>query len=193
MPFKISNPWILEHPAEVTDVQWLIVSTIGFVLVAFIFYKFVLLGMIAPHLKDRTVAIEEADRQVQQTLAETEQLRNDYRQRLERIEEETQQRMTAAIREAENLRDQILADGREHAAALVRRSEEEIAHERAKSMLLLRKKFVEDTIHAAQYAASRSLAPQDQSRLVAGFIQELNGTETAPSRTASAAAPGAAS
>jgi F-type H+-transporting ATPase subunit b len=167
------NPFILEHPADVSDLQWLIIRGIGFVLVALVITRWIWPSMIAPVLSERRVQIANAGEQVRETLAETEHMRNDYRIRLEGIEDETEARMTEAVREAEDLREHILGEAKQTAAAIVRRGEDEVSRERAKAVMQMRTKFIEDVILAAQYAASRSLDTPEQRRLVEEFTKNV--------------------
>jgi len=166
-------PWILEHTKEVTDLQWLMVTGIGFLLVAWLVLAKVWPGMIRPHLVERHQGIIQAAEQVESTLRETKELRDDYRSRLEGIEHETKRRLEEAVHEAEALREQILAEAAANAKAIVSRGEEEVSRERAKAMVLLRRQFVEGVIGAAQYAASRSLGAPQHKRLIEEFTKEL--------------------
>ena len=172
MEFLHKWPFILEHPAEYSDLQWLAVRGIGLVLLAFVFVKFVW-PMVSVHLISRHAAIVEAASQVEETMRETEEMRNDYRVRLESIHHETQLRLDEAVRESEALREQILAEANVNAEAIVRRGEEEVGGERAKAMITLRRQFVEDVIGAAHYAASRSLGAPQQRRLIEEFTKDL--------------------
>jgi F0F1-type ATP synthase membrane subunit b/b' len=177
MPLKF--PWVLHPPpsitnasAPITTFQWLVISLAGFAALAFIVVKFVV-PVIRGMLNERREAIEAADAQVKATLADAERMRNDYRQRLENIEEETKTRLEAAVAEAGRLREQILEEARGLAADIVRRGEEEVAQERAKAQAHLRIQFVDSVIRAAGYAASRSLTDADQGRLLGEFVREV--------------------
>jgi len=170
MPFEF--PWTLHPPPGVSKGQWLVILVIGFALIALIVWRFIV-PMIGGFLSERQKAIAEAANQVEETLRETEILRNDYWQRLEAIEEETERRMEEAVREAEALRERILAEARQNAEALVRRGEEEVARERAKALALLRTQFVEGVIRAAEHTAARSLDAAQQKRLVDEFVRNV--------------------
>jgi F-type H+-transporting ATPase subunit b len=175
---ELKFPFILEHPAEYSDVQWLIVRGIGFVLVFLVFWKFVR-PMIVQPLRERQGAIITTAEQVEQTLRETEEMRNDYRARLTGIQEETERRLQEAVREAEDLSERILAEARNTANSLARRGEDEVARERAKAMVTMRSQFVEGVIDAAEYAAARSIDDGQRKRLVGEFVTELaNGSGT---------------
>lgn len=166
----LTNPFILEHPGDINDVQWLIVRGIGFLLVVWIVIKFILPAYITPHLVGRKEEIQIAAKQVDDTMRETRQMRDDYRQRLEGIEDETEARMAEAVREAEDLRNHIVGEGQQLAASIVRRGEDEVSRERAKAMVSIRRQFVEDVVGAAEFAAA-NLDAGNQRRLVEQFVQ----------------------
>jgi F-type H+-transporting ATPase subunit b len=170
MPIKW--PFVLEHTEDVATWQFLLVRVIGFALIFWLILKFGV-PVFRNLLGEREKAIKEAADQVATTMRETEQMRNEYHERLERIQEETQQRMEEAVREAEDLRERILDEARQHAAAIVRRGEEEVMHERAKAMIRLRAQFVDDVIRAAGYAAARSLDAAHHRRLVEEFVRDV--------------------
>lgn len=170
------NPWVLEFPEQAEYGPFLLVSVVSFAVVAWFLFRVVpkpAIGNISGILDDRKRAIQTASEQVEETLRETEAMRNDYRQRLEKIEDETERRMAEAVREAESLRETILAEAKVNAAAIQRRGEDEVARERAKARVSLRAEFVDDVIQAAEYAASRSLDNTQQSRLVSEFVQNV--------------------
>ena|ERR1051325_9477728 len=169
---KFENPFILEHPGEFTDIQWLVVRGVGFILVFWIFWKFIR-PMVGVHLISRHEAIVDADHQVQTTLLETKDMRDDYRARLESIHDETRRRMDEAVHEAESLREQILAEATQTAAVISRRGEDEVAREHAKAMLHLRTQFVEGVIGAAKHAAAGSVTENHHRRLIEEFTKDL--------------------
>ncbi len=170
---QFEPPWILEHTRDVSNVQWLIVSFVGCALLVWVWLKFVGPSMVAGHLAEHQRQVAEAIEQVEKTLSETAEMRNDYRKRLDSIEEETSRRMDEAVSEADMLRDQILGAARETSAGILRRGEQEVARERAKAMVHLRQQFVESVVGAARHAAAGSLQPVDHKRLVEEFVNDL--------------------
>ena len=77
---------LAEYPHEISDVQWLIVRVVGLILLVWIAAKFIIPAQIKPHLVSRREDIQTAADQVEATMLETSQMRDDYRQRLEKIE-----------------------------------------------------------------------------------------------------------
>jgi F-type H+-transporting ATPase subunit b len=169
-------PWVVEHPPEAGYVPFLMVSLIAFAVIVWFVWKVMPspgvtgLGSV---LQERRTAIAHAADQVQSTLRETEQMRNDYRTRLEGIQNETERRLVEAVSEASTLRDAILEDARKVAASIVQRGHEEVERERAKTVKAMRTEFVEDVIQAAQHAAAGSLDVNAQQRLVQEFVKNV--------------------
>ena len=166
-------PWVIEHPAEAPHLQFIIVSVIAFVLVVLFAVKLVPGPMLRGILEERRTTIAHAADQVASTLRETEHMRNDFRSRLDGIQQETERRMADAVLEANTLRDSILEDARKVADSIVRRGQDEVERERAKTVQSMRTQFVEDAIKAAEYAAARSLDASGQQKLLQEFVQSV--------------------
>lgn len=173
MPF--TSPFLFEPPPSVTLTQWIIVLVVGFVALAALVRWFIV-PPLRTMLHDRQDAIAQAAEQVQTTLADTEKMRNDYRERLEHIEDETAKRMALAVQEADELQKRILAEAQEEAGAIVARGKTEVARERAKVRLRLHREFVDDIVAAAEYSLERLPDPSLEKRLVHGFIADLEKT-----------------
>jgi len=169
------SPWVLEHVQGVTTLQWFIVTSVGFLLLVWVWVRYIWPSMVAQHLQDHQRKVAEAIQQVDQALQEMDRLRDDYRARLDRIQEETQRRMAEAVAEAESLREQIIAEGRAAAEAIVSRGRQEVERERAKARVRLRSMFVDNVINAARAAAPAALEPGDHRRLVERFVHEIGG------------------
>jgi F-type H+-transporting ATPase subunit b len=163
---------VLEHTADVTDLQWLIVRTVGFVVLAAIVLRFIV-PVIRGMLGARRQAIVETDQQVGDTLVESERMRDEYRAKLERIAEETSRRLEEAVREAEELQASIRHEARDLADAIVERTTRELRREREKTMAHLRIEFTDDVIEAARYAAARTITRERQADLVRLFVREI--------------------
>lgn len=171
---NLRSPFLLEHTAEVTDLQWFIVRTLGFLVMVFIVWKFIV-PVIRGMLRDRYDSIISAEAQRQATLTETEAVRDDYRNRLNRIEAETSDRLDQAVVEADELKTHILGEAARASAALLARAEAEVKMERAKALADLRSEFAEGVVGAAAEAASLSLTETRQEALLSRFVAQLGG------------------
>lgn len=102
-----------------------------------------------------------------------EELRRDYEKRLSGIEAEAREKIQAAIKEAQAARDEIIADARERAEALLRRGEEELAREREKAIVELREEVANLIISASSKLIEKEMNDDAHRRLVDEFISNL--------------------
>src|SRR5438132_2762880 len=114
-------PFKLEVPPGASYWPFLIVTILAFSIVVWFVLKVIPGPMIRGILAERQTAIQHSSDQVDSTLRETAEMRDDYRTRLEGIADETRHRMDEAIREAAALRDTILAEAKVTAEAVARR------------------------------------------------------------------------
>jgi F-type H+-transporting ATPase subunit b len=109
----------------------------------------------------------QADRQAMQAA------RVDYEQRLTNIEAEARERIQAAIKEAQQLREQIMSDARSQGEALIQRANGEIVREKQKAMAELRAEVAELAVGAAAKILGRTIDPQAQRDLIGSVIQDV--------------------
>ncbi len=168
----ISFPWTLERPENINLIQWIIVNFIGFALIVWLVWKY-LLPKIGEMLAERRTNISEMITQVDTTMRETAQLRDDYHSKLEGIQAETQLKLEQAMSEADILRNQILEEAKRDAEFIVQRGRDEVERERAKTLVRMRERFVNDVIGAAQFAAARGVSEEEHHRLMDEFIMNV--------------------
>lgn len=183
--FPIS-PFGFEHPKAI------VALVLGFVLLVFVVHRY---GAppITRMLEDRARRVADAQAQAARQLTEAQQVHNDYAARIAGIEEEHRSRLAAAVRDAEAARADILADAREAAIALRRRSEQEMDRERTRQRILVRRQIVEFTLDAAENAIRQLHSDGAQRRLIDDFIRKAagNGSRTVQAVTAGVSPAGA--
>lgn len=180
-------PFHLERASET-----LLSMIIGLALLLFVFYKFNIIYLSYPFWKnlltERTARIETNHNQVQQALSEARQLRDDYANRLKGIEKEQRERIEAAVKEAQTSHTVIIADAEQAAAAIRRRTEEEIARERTRQRIQLRRDIVQTTFDAAEKAVKANSTDAVQHQLIGDFVARAandgRAATAAPSATA---------
>jgi len=165
-------PWLLEHPAGIDNQQWLVTRFAGFIVLAYVVGKF-LIPALRARLDQRREQIEQMRDEVQRTLRDLSETRDQYKQRLGQIAEETQRRLDAAVREASVLRQHIEEEAYHMAQAIIAHASREVERDREKAMAHLRMEFADDVVEAARHAASRTLTAERQSQLVAAFLAEM--------------------
>jgi F-type H+-transporting ATPase subunit b len=179
-------PFAIEHPGATLSL------IIGLVLILFVLYKFNIIYISYPYWRDllteRTNRIETNHNQVQQALAEARTLRDNYAVRLRDIEVEQRQRIEAAVKEAETSRTEIIADAQQLATAIRLRTEQEIARERTRQRIQLRREIVQTTLDAAERAVKASSTDSVQHQLIGDFVARAASDGRPASAATSAAA-----
>jgi F-type H+-transporting ATPase subunit b len=106
-----------------------------------------------------------------------EQLRTDYERRLAGIEAEARQKIQTAIKEAQSVRDEIIADSRGRAEGILQRGQEELLREREKTLVALRQEVADLVIGASSRLIERSLDDAAHRKLVDDFISSVGKTK----------------
>ena len=180
-------------PISIENPNILVSQILGFILFAlFVWFlpKTIPLGV--PFLKDatseRSARIGENLALVETAVSDTQRIHDDYAARLRSVEAEANQRIEAAVREAEIARGDIIADAQTAAEQLRRRAEEEIARESVRQRILLRRQIVQITLDAAEQSVRAMNSDKTQRNLIQDFIaRAANGAPAAGSASAFAA------
>ena len=128
------------------------------------------------------------DRLMESALAEAKRLRDDYADRLKGIEVEQRERIEAAVKEAQTSHTEIIADAEQLAAAIRRRTAEEIARERTRQRIQLRREIVQTTFDAAEKAIKANSTDTVQHQLISDFVARAANDGRAPAVAPSAPA-----
>ena len=183
LAFQFQIPWANEFPDRFLSL------VIGFLLLIVVLWKVNIPLFSYPYvsglLKERAGRIEDNHTQVERALADISQLRDDYATRLKSIEEEARVRIDAAVREAESVRTEIIAEAQESSNALRRRAEEEIDRERTRQRILLRRQIVQTSLDAAE----QSVVAMSDDRMQRNLIQDFIGRASADTPVVSSVAP----
>jgi F-type H+-transporting ATPase subunit b len=158
------------------DPKLILVNILGFVLLLWILKKF-LYGPITKMLADRAEQVRSTYEAAEAEKASMEQLRTDYERRLAGIEAEARQKIQTAIKEAQSVRDEIIADSRGRAEGILQRGQEELLREREKTLVALRQEVADLVIGASSRLIERSLDDAAHRKLVDDFISSVGKTK----------------
>jgi F-type H+-transporting ATPase subunit b len=162
------GPIAFHHPKA------LLASILGFALLLWLLGRYAVPSW-RTGLNTRSSLIADAHDQAERQLADAQQIRNDYADRIASIEVEHRHRLEVAIRDSDAARADIIADAQEATRALRRRAEEEIARERTRQRILLRRQIVQITLDAAEEAILDLNSDEAQHRLIADFVTRVGG------------------
>lgn len=183
------GPLALNIPLVVTQL-------IGFLLLLWFLNRFVFKPIFGI-LDERQRLITESYDQMDADRARMEQTRREYEQRLAGIEEEAREKIQAAVKEAQSLRDNLVADARTQAETIVEQGRNESERDRQRAFLEMRSQIVTLAVSAAGKVIDANLDGARQTKLVDDFIGSLDTapaavTETKPGAAAYAGTNGSA-
>ncbi|HVT13552.1 MAG TPA: F0F1 ATP synthase subunit B [Fimbriimonadaceae bacterium] len=125
-------------------------------------------------------AIEERNQELETTFSEAEtlkttmaQMRSDYERRLAQTEAEAREQIQAQIKEAQQLRQTLMAEAGEKADELVKKANQEIEAEKARVMGDLRLGVVNLTLAATEKLLGENVDSAKNRRLVEEFIDKI--------------------
>jgi F-type H+-transporting ATPase subunit b len=125
-------------------------------------------------------AMDARNHELESTFTETEQLRTqmqtlktEYEARLAQTEAEARFQIQNQIKEAQNLRQQLMAEAGERADALIRQAQLEIENEKAHAIATIRTHVVDLTLAAAEKVIGENMDSEKNRRLIAEFIDTV--------------------
>ena len=131
-------------------------------------------------VKPLTAAIDERNTNLETTFSEVETLRNemttmkgDYEKRIATTEAEAREKINAQIKEAQSLRQSLMAEAAAKSDALVKQAQEEIASEKAKVLGELRTHVTDLSLTAAEKVVGANMDTAANRKLLADFIADL--------------------
>ncbi len=131
-------------------------------------------------VKPLTAAIDERNTNLETTFSEVETLRNemttmkgDYEKRIATTEAEAREKINAQIKEAQSLRQSLMAEAAAKSDALVKQAQEEIASEKAKVLGELRTHVTDLSLTAAEKVVGANMDNAANRKLIADFIADL--------------------
>jgi F-type H+-transporting ATPase subunit b len=131
-------------------------------------------------VKPLTAAIDERNTNLETTFSEVETLRNemttmkgDYEKRIATTEAEAREKINAQIKEAQSLRQSLMAEAAAKSDALVKQAQEEIASEKTKVLGELRTHVTDLSLTAAEKVVGANMDTAANRKLIADFIADL--------------------
>ncbi len=125
-------------------------------------------------------AMDARNHDLESTFTEAEQLRTqmqtlkvDYEARLMKTEAEARDQIQNQIKEAQNLRQQLMSEAAERADTLIRQAQLEIEQEKKNAISVIRTHVVDLTMAAAEKVIGENMDTEKNRRLVAEFIETV--------------------
>jgi F-type H+-transporting ATPase subunit b len=152
--------------------QVLLAQAISFVILAWVLGKF-LFRPIQGILAQRQEEIRGTLDQVAADRRAMEQSRREYEQRLAAIETEARDKIQGALKEAQTLKDEVIASAHADAERIVRRGEEEIRREKQKALVELREEVANLAVEAAGKILHSEIDDRKHRALIEDFVGKV--------------------
>jgi F-type H+-transporting ATPase subunit b len=157
----------------IPDMKVVLVQMAGFALVLVVFKLFLfkpILGILDARRREIDDEYEraEADRKA------AEESKAQYEAHLASVQEEIRSKITEAMKQGQAMRDEIIADSRTKAEAMVQKAEDEIRREKDKALVELRTTVADLAINAAGKLIDETLDSAKHRQLVAKYIDSLD-------------------
>jgi F-type H+-transporting ATPase subunit b len=152
--------------------QVLVSQIIAFAILVWVLGKFLfrpIQGILAARQDEVRGTLEQvaADRRAM------EQSRRDYEQRLATIEGEARDRIQAALKEAQALKEEVIASAQSESEKIIRRGEEEIRREKQKALVELREEVADMAVMAAGKILGSAIDERQHRALIQDFVGKV--------------------
>ena len=144
----------------------------GFLLLWAFLAKFLFKPIMAM-LKARELEIKTTYSDADDAKASALQLKTDLEQQIAGIEAEARVRMQTAVKEAQDAKDEILADARARYEDILRKGQEDLDREREKTLVQIREQVVNLSIGAAEKLIGGSMNDEKHRTLINDFIDKV--------------------
>ena len=165
-------------PFNIEDPKAFLAQIVGFVLVVLLLWYVNVPVLSRPFIREllvsRETRVEEVHNQLDLAVTDTQKLHDDYAERLNNIEIESRLQIERAVREADAVHDEIIADAKLSAEAVIRRTEEELlAREQTPAVkeYFCGRTIVKISLDAAEATVVSLNDDKVQRRLIDDFIR----------------------
>lgn len=154
------------------DGRTILVNAAGFIILVLLLKRF-LFGPVGRMLKQREEKVAGTLEKVESDRQAMEKTRAEYEERMAQIELEARNRIQEAIKEAGEVRNQLLEEARRQSQEIVERGRGEIEREKEKAIVALRDEVVDLAVGAAERLLRERLDDAAHRRLVSEFIEGM--------------------
>lgn len=148
-------------------------ATIGVLLILFPVVESFFVIPLKNAINERNADLERTFSEAEELRSEMQQMRANYEQRLTATEAQAREQIQSQIREAQQLRQTLMAEATERADAMVERAHQEISAERDKVLTDLRMHVTDLALGAAERVIGANLDTDTNRRLVDDFISQV--------------------
>ncbi|MBV8880451.1 MAG: F0F1 ATP synthase subunit B [Planctomycetaceae bacterium] len=165
------NPALMT--AAITPGQAFFVQVLGFIILVGVLLKLAI-PVLGKVLRGRSQEIEDTFRKIDQDTQDAQKRLGELKEKLARLNEESQRRLDAALADAEKTRAQLLAEATAQSQAAFEKARREIAIERDKAVLELRHEATSLTLQAAAHLVQSTMNDGIHEKIVDKYLTRLD-------------------
>ena len=148
-------------------------ATIGVLLITFQAIKAFYTGPLKASLDERNGNLEATFQEVETLRNEMTAMKSDYEKKLAASEADAREKINAQIKEAQALRQSLMAEAASKSDALIKQAQEEIAGEKSKALRDIQAHVTDMALLAAEKVVGKNMDTDTNRKLVADFIKDL--------------------
>jgi len=154
------------------DPRVLLIQIGGFILLLIVFKLFLfkpIMDILDQRRRDIETRYEDADAQKRAA----DELKTDYERHLAQIDDEMRAKIVEAVKQGQEMRDEIILDSRAQAEQILAKAQAEIQREKEKAMVELKTTVADLAVEAAGRLVAERLDDKKHRELVGKFIDQV--------------------
>jgi F-type H+-transporting ATPase subunit b len=148
-------------------------GSIGMFLILFPVIQSFFIAPLATAIEERNSNLENTFSEVENMRSEMATMKSDYEKKLSATEADAREKINAQIKEAQALRQSLMAEAASKSDALIKQAQEEIAGEKSKAIRDIQVHVTDLSLAAAEKVVGKNMDNDTNRKLVADFIKDL--------------------
>ncbi|MBS1701865.1 MAG: F0F1 ATP synthase subunit B [Armatimonadetes bacterium] len=149
------------------------IATIGVLLITFPLIRVFYTDPLKQSIDERNGNLEATFSEVESLRNEMASMKSDYEKKLAASEADAREKINAQIKEAQALRQSLMAEAASKSDALLKQAQEEIAGEKAKALRDIQVHVTDLALLAAEKVVGKNMDNETNRKLVADFVNDL--------------------
>ncbi len=142
-------------------------------LILFLVFKKFLFGRVHKILEDRQNDVTEVYNKADESLEHAKNLETEYTALMQNAKEESAEIIKTASKKAQVRSDEIIADAKKEAGAILARADEDVEREKKRAQNELRGEISELAVMVAQKIVEKEISEEDHDRFINDFIENV--------------------
>jgi len=142
-------------------------------LILFLVFKKFLFGRVHKIFEDRQNDVTEVYNKADESLEHAKNLETEYTALMQNAKEESAEIIKTASKKAQVRSDEIIADAKKEAGAILARADEDVEREKKRAQNELRGEISELAVMVAQKIVEKEISEEDHDRFINDFIENV--------------------